>query len=63
LVAATTDKSWLVRAAAFDALALRGDPALLPGAESGLKDEKEEVKFTAAAAVIHLSTISKKAAN
>jgi HEAT repeat protein len=63
LVAATTDKSWLVRAAAFDALARRGDPPLLPGAESGLKDEKEEVKFTAAAAVIHLSTISKKAAN
>jgi hypothetical protein len=35
----------------------------LPGAESGPNDEKEEVKFTAAAAVIHLSTISKKAAN
>jgi HEAT repeat protein len=59
LIAATTDKSWLVRAAAFDALARRGDPALLPDLTSGLKDEKEEVKLTAAAAVIHLSTMSK----
>jgi HEAT repeat protein len=43
LVAATTDKSWLVRAAAFDALARRGDSALLPGAESGPKDESDSV--------------------
>lgn len=58
LVAATADKSWLVRAAAFDALARRSDPALLPDLTSGLQDEKEEVKITAAAAVIHLSAMS-----
>ncbi len=63
LVAATTDKSALVRSAAYDALARRSDSALLPDATSGLKDEQDEVKFTAAAAVIHLSTISNKAAN
>ncbi|HEY6291209.1 MAG TPA: HEAT repeat domain-containing protein [Terriglobia bacterium] len=60
LVAATTDKDSLVRAAAFQALAKRGDAALLPDLASGLKDEKEEVKLTAAAAVIHLSTVSNK---
>jgi HEAT repeat protein len=59
LVAATTNKDVLVRAAAFDALARRGDSALLPDLQPGLKDEKEEVKLAAAAAVIHLSTIPK----
>jgi HEAT repeat protein len=62
LVAATADKEWVVRAAAYDALARRDHPAVLPDLSSGLKDEKEEVKLTAAAAVIHLSTINKKAA-
>jgi HEAT repeat protein len=62
LVAATKDKNLLVRAAAFDALARRGDSALLPDAASGLNDDKEEVKLTAAAAVVHLSTMPKKSA-
>jgi len=55
LVAATTDKSWLVRAAAFDALAQRGDSEVLPEIQPGLSDEKDVVKLAAAAAVIHLS--------
>jgi hypothetical protein len=59
LVAATTDKSELVGAAAFDALARRGDPALLPNAASGLTDEKGEAKLTAPAAVVYLSRMSK----
>ena len=59
LVAAIADKHWLVRAAAYDALARRGHSAVLPNLSSGLTDEKDEVKLTAAAAVIHLSTISK----
>jgi HEAT repeat protein len=63
LVAATTDMNELVRAAAFDALARRGDPSLLPDLTSGLKDEKVEVKLTAAASVIYLSSLSKNAAN
>jgi HEAT repeat protein len=62
LIAATSDKHWLGRAAAFDALARRGDAAPLPNATSGLNDDKVEVKLTAAAAVIYLSTISNKTA-
>jgi HEAT repeat protein len=61
LVAATKDKSWLVRAAAFDALARRGDPKVLPEIQSGLSDEKDVVKLTAAAAIIHLSKPSESA--
>ena len=59
LVAATTDKSWLVRAAAFDALAQRGASKLLPEIQAGLGDEKDVVKLAAAAAVIKLSKPSK----
>jgi len=62
LLAALSDKHWLVRAAAFDALARRGDAAVLPDLSAGLNDEKAEAKLTAAAAVAHLSTISNKAA-
>jgi HEAT repeat protein len=50
---ANKDK-WLVRAAAFDAIAKRGDPVLLPAAEAGLKDEKDLVRISAAGAVIRL---------
>jgi HEAT repeat protein len=60
LVAATADKNTLVRAAAYDALARRDDPSVLPDLTSGLNDEKQEVKLTAAAAVVHLSAIPKK---
>jgi HEAT repeat protein len=59
LVAATTDKSWLVRAAAFDALAQRGASKVLPEIQAGLGDEKDVVKLAAAAAVIKLSKPSK----
>ena len=62
LLAALSDKNWLVRSAAYDALARRGDAAVLPEISTGLTDEKAEVKFTAAAAVAHLSRISNKAA-
>ena len=62
LVAATHDKEWVIRAAAYDALARRGDASLLPELTSGLKDPKVDVKITAAAAIVHLSTMEKKAA-
>ena len=55
LVRACSDKSWVVRAAALDALARRGDPALLKDIEPSLADEKAIVRYTAAAAVIRLS--------
>ena len=54
LVAATAENEWLLRSAAFDALARRGDRAVLPDVTLGLKDERQEVQLTAAAAVISL---------
>jgi HEAT repeat protein len=53
---ANKDK-WLVRAAAFDALAKRGDPVYLDAAEAGLNDDQAQVRISAAAAVIHLTDI------
>jgi len=53
---ANKDK-WLVRVAAFDAIAGRGDPVLLDAAEAGLKDDKDMVRISAAAAVIRLHDI------
>jgi HEAT repeat protein len=61
LVASTHDKEWVIRAAAYDALARRGDASLLPDVTAGLNDPKYEVKMTAAAAVVHLSGLPKKA--
>jgi len=56
--ASETQKNWIVRAAALNALAKRGDPKLIKAAEESLTDEKEEVQYSAAAAVIHLSNIA-----
>ena len=56
--ASATQDKWLVRAAAFDAIARRGDPSLLKPAETGLQDEKDQVRVSAAAAVIRLPTSS-----
>ena len=56
LVHAAEDKSWIVRAAALDAIARRNDSALIPEIMAALNDGKPEVKYTAAAAIYHLST-------
>jgi HEAT repeat protein len=58
--AALQQKKWLVRAAAFDAIAKRGDPTMKGTAVSGLQDEQPEVQYAAAAAVIRLSDIEEK---
>ena len=58
LLAATSDKSWVVRAAALEAIALRGDPSLLPPVAELMKDEKDIVRLVAAACVIRLSNLS-----
>lgn len=55
--AAQDQKKWLVRAAAYDAIAKRGDASLKGAAVSGLQDPQEEVQYSAAAAVIRLSDI------
>jgi HEAT repeat protein len=55
--AALGQKKWLVRAAAFDAIAKRGDASLKGTAVLGLQDAQEEVQYSAAAAVIRLSDI------
>jgi hypothetical protein len=59
LADAVADKSWLVRAAALEALAKRGDPSVLRTVELSLSDEKDAVKYTAAATVLRLTAIKK----
>jgi HEAT repeat protein len=57
LVKVTTDKNWSVRAAALEAIAQRDDPLLVPEIAAALDDEKDIVRFTAAACVAHLSSL------
>jgi len=54
--ASANKEKWLVRAAAFDAIAKRGDPdpILLQAAMDGLSDPQPEVQYVAAAAALHL---------
>ena len=58
LVRATNDKNWIVRAAAVEAIAERGDPALLPHLVEKFSDTSDRVRYSAAAAVIRLSAIA-----
>jgi HEAT repeat protein len=57
LADAVQDKSWLVRAATLEALAKRGDPSVLDTVRLCLSDERDAVKYTAAAAVLRLTAI------
>lgn len=57
LLAATADDQWVIRAAAYDALAHRGDRALISQMAMGLTDQQAQVKLTAAAAVAQLSAM------
>jgi hypothetical protein len=61
LVNATEDKSWIVRAAALDAIAQRGDKALLPKISGSLKDTRDDVRYMAAACIVHLTDLGGKA--
>jgi HEAT repeat protein len=60
LCQATKDKDWIVRAAAIEALAQRGDPEFEAKIELSLFDENPHVRYTAAAAVIRLTGIETK---
>jgi HEAT repeat protein len=57
LVRAAGDKNWIVRAAALEALAKRGNSSVLGTVQLYLTDQEGEVKYTAAAAVLRLSDI------
>jgi len=57
LAQAMDDKDWIVRAAAIEALAQRGDPSYEQKVEFGFFDVNPHVRYTAAAAVIRLTNI------
>ncbi len=58
--AATDDKHELVRTACLDALARRGNPAAIDRIAPALSDDKDSVKYTAAAAIVHLSDVAER---
>jgi HEAT repeat protein len=61
LVQATiADKSELVRNAALTAVARRGNSKLIERLAPALSDEKESVRYTAAAAIVHLDYLARK---
>jgi HEAT repeat protein len=55
-----SDKKWRVRAAVVNAIAKRGDPALLGSVEPLLDDGNDTVRFDAAAAVVRLASVSEE---
>jgi HEAT repeat protein len=60
LVAAVQDKNWLVRAAALEAIAERGDRSLISKVAPSLDDDKDEVRYTGAACIARLSSVPVK---
>jgi HEAT repeat protein len=63
LVKAAGDKNLAVRAAALEAIAQRGDRSLVRKITAALDDEKDLVRFTAAACVVRLSGLPEKTDN
>jgi HEAT repeat protein len=61
LVNATHDKNWIVRVAALEAIAKRGDPTLRVKVEPSMQDPKREVRYAAAATVVHLIDVANAA--
>ena len=57
LIAATANDQWVIRSAAYDALARRGDRSLVTEMALGLTDQQIVVKLTAAAAIAQLSAL------
>ncbi len=58
LLTVSQNKNWVLRVAALEAIAERGDPALMQGIESRLSDSKREVRLAAAATVICLADVA-----
>ncbi len=59
LLATSQNRNWVLRVAALEGIAKRGDLTLLPDIEPRLSDSKPEVRFAAAAAVIRLGDLAK----
>jgi HEAT repeat protein len=59
LVSTSQNKNWVLRVAALEAIAKRGDSALLQGIEPRLSDSRRQVRFAAAATIIHLDDVAK----
>jgi HEAT repeat protein len=57
LVRAISDKSWVVRQAALEAIAKRADPTVLDKIQVEVSDENNHVRYTAAAAIIRLTDV------
>lgn len=57
LAEACSDKDWIVQVAALKAVAMRGNPALLPAVKADMADSNAMVQYTAAAAVFRLASI------
>jgi HEAT repeat protein len=57
---AVADKEWVVRAAAVEAIAKRGDSGLLVDIVPAMSDKKDIVRYSASAAVIRLSRIAQE---
>lgn len=55
---ATGDDHWLVRVAALEALAMRGDPRAAATAAAHLSDQDQAARYTAAAALLELRALS-----
>jgi len=60
LITATTDKGWTVRAAALEAIAERGDRVLLSKITAAMDDDKDLMRYMAAACVARLSDLPLK---
>ena len=60
LAKAVSDKNWVVRAAAVEAIAKRGDAALLVNVQPAMSDKKDIVRYSASAAVLRLSRIAQE---
>jgi HEAT repeat protein len=60
LVAATQDKNWMVRVAALEAIAERGDRSLISKVAPTLDDDKDDVRYSGAACIARLSALPAK---
>jgi HEAT repeat protein len=60
LAKAVSDKDWSVRAAAIEAIAKRGDPALLVDIVPAMSGNKDVVRYSAAAGVLSLGWIAQE---